>query len=198
MDLLRVEAHMLRALLPELVLREGMKVVARVAERAGQRGIIVLAGTPLAAQLPDDVQAGDVLRLIVTEISSERVVLRLADAQQAPQTPPPAVPVPLPDGMQARITVTERDESDGRSARDDEQHEVRLTYASARLGALDLHLALTAGGELLRINVRARAGAPFELAERHAAELQQAVAAATAKPVQVLVSPRHDPLDVYA
>ncbi len=198
MDLLRVEAAMLKALLPELVLREGMKVVASVAERIGQRGIIVLAGTPLAAQLPDDVQAGDVLRLIVSEISSDRVVLRIADAQQAPQTPPPAVAVPLPDGMLARITVTERDESEERAARDDDQHEVRLTYASARLGALDLHLALTAGGELLRVDVRARAGAPFELAERHAAELQQAVAAATGKPAQVLVSARHDPFDAYA
>jgi hypothetical protein len=198
MDVMRVETAMLRALLPELVLREGMKVVASVAERMGQKGIIVLAGTPLAAQLPDEVQAGDVLRLIVTETTSERIVLRIADAQQAPQTPPPAVAVPLPDGMQARIAVTERDESDARSAGDPDQHVVRLTYASARLGALDLHLALTAGGELLRVNVRARAGAPFELAERHAAELREAIAAATGKPAQVLVSPRHDPLDVYA
>jgi hypothetical protein len=198
MDMLRVETAMLRALIPELVLREGMKVVASVVERAGQKGIIVLAGTPLAAQLPDEVQAGDVLRLIVAETSSERIVLRLADAQQAPQTPPPAVAVPLPDGMQARIAVTGRDESDERSGGDGEQHDVRLTYASARLGALDLHLALTAGGELLRVNVRARVGAPFELAERHAAELQQAIAAATGKPAQVIVSPRHDPLDVYA
>ena len=197
--MLRVEAAMVRALLPDLVLREGMRLVASVAERAGQRGIIVLAGTPLAAQLPDDVQAGDVLRLIVAETSSERVVLRIADAQQPAQTPPPAVGLPLPDGSQAQIAVTERDEGDtGRSGAGAEQHEVRLTYSSARLGALDLHLALTAGGELLRVDVRARAGAPFELAERHAAELQQAVAAATGTPAQVLVSPRHDPLDVYA
>ncbi|MGH2941816.1 MAG: hypothetical protein ACRDLN_03435, partial [Solirubrobacteraceae bacterium] len=74
MDLLRVEAAMLKALLPDLVLREGMRVVASVTERMGQKGIIMLAGTPLAAQLPDEVQAGDVLRLIVTETSSERIV----------------------------------------------------------------------------------------------------------------------------
>jgi hypothetical protein len=196
MDLLRVEAAMLRGLLPDLVLREGMRVVVSVAERAGQRGIIVLAGTPLAAQLPDDVQAGDVLRLIVTETSSERIVLRIADAQDAQQAPPAGVQVPLPEGMNARITVAERD-ADGSGGRDAEQHEVRLTYASARLGAIDLHLAL-AGDEALRINVRARAGAPFELAERHAAELQDAIVTATGKAAQVLVSPRHDPLDVYA
>jgi len=193
---MRVEAAMLRGLLPDLVLREGMRVVVSVAERAGQRGIIVLAGTPLAAQLPDDVQPGDVLRLIVTETSSERIVLRIADAQDAQQAPPAGVPVPLPEGMSARITVAERD-ADGSSGSDAGQHEVRLTYASARLGAIDLHLAL-AGGEALRINVRARVGAPFELAERHAAELQDAIVAATGKAAQVLVSPRQDPLDVYA
>lgn len=196
--MLRVEAALLRAVLPDLVLREGMKVVASVAERAGQKGIIVLAGSPLAAQLPDDVQVGDVLRLMVAETGGDRVVLRIIDGQQAAPPPPPPVAVPLPGGMQARIVVTERDDADARSGADGEQQEVRLTYASARLGALDLHLALTAGGELLRVTVRARAGAPFELAERHGAELQQALTAATGKPAQVLVSPRHDPLDVYA
>jgi hypothetical protein len=196
MDILRVEAVMLRALLPDLVLREGMAVVATVAERAGQKGIIVLAGTPLAAQLPDEVKAGDVLRLIVTDTTSERIVLRIADAPQAPQMPP-VVDVPLPDGMKARIAVAERDAGQSRGGGDGEQQEVRLTYTSTRLGAIDLHLAL-AGGELLRVNVRAAAGAPFALAEGHAAELQEAIAAATGKPAQVLVSPRHDPLDVYA
>ena len=196
MDLLRVEAAMLRGLLPDLILREGMRVMVSVTERAGQRGIIMLAGVPLAAQLPDEVQAGDVLRLIVTETGSERIVLRIADAQEAPQAPPPGVPVPLPQGMNARITVDERDEGSA-GGRDAEQHELRLTYASARLGAIELHLAL-AGGEALRINVRARVGGPFELAERHAVELQDAIKGATGKATQVLVSPRHDPLDVYA
>lgn len=196
MDVLRVEAAMVRALLPDLVMREGMRLVAGVAERAGQKGIIVLAGTPLAAQLPDEVQAGDVLRLIVAEISSERIVLRLADAQQAPQAPPPAVGVPLPDGTQAQITVAERDGDGSAGGRDGEQHEVRMTYASARLGTLDLHLALV--GDALRVEVGASAGAPYELAERGAAELRQAIAAATGRPAQVRVSPRHDPLDVYA
>lgn len=208
MNVLRVEAVMLRALLPDLVLREGMAMVATVAERVGQKGIIVLAGTPLAAQLPDDVKAGDVLRLVVSDTSGERVVLRIADAPQAPaqaqashasQAPQmaPVVDVPLPDGLMARIAVTERDADRPRGAGDADQQEVRLTYTSTRLGAVDLHLAL-AGGELLRVNVRAAAGAPFALAEGHAGELQEAISAATGKPAQVLVSPRHDPLDVYA
>src|SRR3954453_8595427 len=105
MDMLRVEPALLRNLLPDLMLREGMKVVASVAERAGEKGIIVLAGTPLAAQLPDDVQVGDVLRLVVDESTADRVVLRIADpAAQPPVTPPP-VAVPLPGGATARIVV---------------------------------------------------------------------------------------------
>jgi hypothetical protein len=196
MDMLRVEAALLRNLLPDLVLREGMRIVASVAERAGQKGIIVLAGTPMAAQLPDEVKVGDVLRLVVDEASSERVVLRIADSAAAPPVPPPlVVAVPLPGGAAARITVDERDAAGGGGSH--EHHEVRLTYASAALGPLELHLAL-AGPEAVRVNVRARAGAPFELAERHASKLAEAIGAATGKPAQVSVSPRHDPLDVYA
>jgi hypothetical protein len=194
MDMLRVEAALLRNLLPDLVLREGMRIVASVAERAGQKGIIVLAGMPLAAQLPDEVQVGDVLRLVVDESTPDRVVLRIADQAAAPPPAPPVAAVPLPGGAAARITVDERD-AGGSGAR--EHHEVRLTYASAALGPLELHLAL-AGPEAVRVNVRARAGAPFELAERNAAELAEAIGAATGKPAQVSVSPRHDPLDVYA
>jgi len=192
---------MLRAMLPDLVLREGMQVVASVVERAGQKGIIMLAGTPLAAQLPDNVKTGDVLRMIVAETGSERVVLRIADTQQAPQAaapPPPPTPtvgVPLPNGTTAQITVAERDADAARGGKA-EQQEVRLTFASARLGDLDLHVALA--GEALRVNVRTRAGAPFELAERHAAELQAAVATASGKPAQVLISARHEPFETYA
>ena len=192
--MLRVEAALLRNLLPDLVLREGMRMVASVAERAGQKGIIVLAGTPMAAQLPDEVQAGDVLRLVVAEATPDRVVLRIADPAAMPVVPPPVVAVPLPGGASARIDVDERDAGGGGPR---EHHEVRLTYASATLGRLDLHLAL-AGPEAVRVNVRARAGAPFELAERHAAALAEAIGAATGKPAQVSVTPRHDPLDVYA
>jgi hypothetical protein len=195
MDMLRVEAALLRNLLPDLVLREGMRMVASVAERAGQKGIIVLAGTPMAAQLPDEVQVGDVLRLVVAEATPDRVVLRIADPAAMPVPPPPVVAVPLPGGASARIEVDERDGGAGGGPH--EHHEVRLTYASATLGRLELHLAL-AGPEAVRVNVRARAGAPFELAQRNATALAEAIGAATGKPAQVSVTPRHDPLDVYA
>jgi hypothetical protein len=62
MDLLRVEAALLRAQLPELVLRAGMTLPARVMERAGRFGVLLLAGTPLSAELPDELRPGDRLR----------------------------------------------------------------------------------------------------------------------------------------
>ena len=191
MDVLRVEAALLRNLLPDLVLREGMRIVASVAERAGQKGIIVLAGTPLTAQLPDGVQPGDVLRLTVAETSPERVVLQIV--RQAAAVPPPAAGVPLPGG--GRVVVDERDGGGWRGG-EEQRRELRLTYVSAALGAIELHLALAGGA--VRVGVRARAGTPFELADRHASGLQAAIGAATGSPAQVTVSPRHDPFEAYA
>ena len=75
MDLLRIQAALLRAQLPELVLRPGMTLPARVMERHGQMGLLLLAGTPLSAQLPDELKAGDRLRLRVEDVG-EQVVLR--------------------------------------------------------------------------------------------------------------------------
>ena len=47
-----VDPALLRVEMPELVLRPGMTLAARVAERSGSRGILMLAGHPLSAQLP--------------------------------------------------------------------------------------------------------------------------------------------------
>ena len=54
-------AALLRAQLPELALREGATRVARVASRGEAPAVIVLAGIPLTAQLPPEVQAGATL-----------------------------------------------------------------------------------------------------------------------------------------
>src|SRR4051812_10749877 len=99
MDLLRVEAALLRAQLPELVLRPGMTLPARVMERQGQMGLLLLAGTPLSAQLPDDLKAGDRLRLRIEDVG-EQVVLRTVErpGAQPAATPPPVLALPLPNG----------------------------------------------------------------------------------------------------
>ncbi|NUT55575.1 MAG: hypothetical protein HOQ03_06300, partial [Thermoleophilia bacterium] len=75
-----VATALLRAQLPEVTLREGQSVIARVASRGEGHGVLVLAGIPLTAQLPDGIESGATLKLRIEEVSPERVVLRM-DAQ---------------------------------------------------------------------------------------------------------------------
>ena len=179
MDLLRVQAALLRAQLPELVLRPGMTLPARVMERHGQMGILLLAGTPLSAQLPDELKAGDRLRLRVEDVG-EQVVLRQVEtpaAQQQAQAPlPPEVGLPLPNGAMAQLRVTEKAE-EGRG--DDEAVTVALDYDSPALGTLDLRLVQQPGGAGLQVTVGATAGAPEERVRGAAEELRRALADAT-------------------
>jgi hypothetical protein len=188
-----VDPALLRVEMPDLVLRPGMTLAARVAERSGSRGILMLAGHPLSAQLPDQVKAGDKLRLQVMEANSERVVMKLLE-ESAPQPgQPTVVPVPLPDGRLAQLVVDER-EAEGR--RGGEQAAVAITYRSPALGAIDFRLAIEGGA--LTVGVRAARGAPHDLARKSADELRDALARATGRPVQLAVTPRHDPFDAYA
>ena len=106
MDPVSLDAVLLRLRAPDLVLRPGMVLAGRVAERAGRHGLLSLAGTALVAELPDEVAAGDRLRLTVTEVGPERVVMRLTDPPAAPA--PPAAHLPLPDGRTAAVRVDER------------------------------------------------------------------------------------------
>src|SRR5687767_11851130 len=109
MDPLKIEAALLRANLPDLTLRPGMTLPGRVLERAGQFGVLLLAGTALSAELPDELTAGATLRLRVEEVGADRVVLRALEAPPAPPAapPPPDVALPLPGGARAEVRVTE-------------------------------------------------------------------------------------------
>jgi hypothetical protein len=178
---------MLKAELPALVLRPGMTLAARVAETHGNRGLLMIANAALAAELPEGVRAGDTLKLRVEEATPDRIVMRM-------ETDTPQLPVvPLPGGQAAQIAVNERE---GEGRRSGEQAAVAITYRSPALGAIDFRLALE-GGAITAL-VRAKEGAPFELAQAQAAQLREALNQATGKPVQLTVSPRRDPLDVYA
>ncbi len=184
---------MLKAELPTLIIRPGMTLAARVAETHGSRGLLMIAGAALAAELPDGVKAGDTLRLRVQEASPERILMRLeSDAAQQGQQPA-VVPVPLPGGQLAHIHVDERE---GEGRRPGEQAAVAVTYRSPQLGALDFRLALEGGS--LTAHVRAAEGVSFELAQQQGEELRESLNRATGKPVQLTVSPRHDPFDAYA
>jgi hypothetical protein len=201
MDVLRVEAALLRAQLPDLVLRPGMTLPARVMERAGRFGLLMLAGTPLSAELPETLQAGDRLRLRVEDVSAERVLLRTVEAPAAPPaavaSPEAALALPLPGGGQAEVRVTER-AADGRGA--GELAAVALRYDSPALGALDLRLVQQPGGAGLQVTVSAIAGAPEERVRAGAEALRRAIAEATGLSVGVRVvgRPPEPRVSVYA
>jgi hypothetical protein len=184
MDLLRVQAALLRAQLPELVLRPGMTLPARVMERHGQMGVLLLAGTPLSAQLPDELRAGDRLRLRVEDVG-EQIVLRTVDspAQQQSQAPPPEIALPLPNGGRAELRVTEKASEGGA----DEAVTVALDYDSPALGTLDMRLVQQPAGAGLQVTVGVAVGAPEERVRGAAEDLRRALADATGLPATVRV-----------
>ena len=197
MDVLRLEAALLRAQLPELQLRPGMVLGARVLERAGRHGVLLLAGAALSAELPDGVPPGTRLRLRISEVDADRVVMRVVPE---PATPDPAaagaaVALTLPDGRGAAVRLAGRPHpGDGR----DEAAAVELRYESRVLGPLGLRLTLDAGG--VRATVSAARGEPEAFARRAASELQEALAAATGRPaaVRVVAVPPEPTLDLRA
>jgi hypothetical protein len=191
LEAIQLSVAMLRNQAPDLVLRLGSTVVARVLERQGARGLISLGNAVLAAELPEQVKAGDRLTLLVHDASDERVVLKLVAEQAAAQPQPAAVAVPLPNGARARI---EGEPEEGRRARG--EHSVAVTYNSPALGSLGFRLALDPRS--LAVTVRAAPGLPLAAAEERAGALRDALAQATGRAVQVTVLPREEPVDVYA
>jgi hypothetical protein len=183
-----LDALALRAQLPELTLREGASVVARVAAREAGHGVIVLAGVPLVAKLPPEVEAGQTLHLKIAEVTADQVTLRLdqqamlAAAAQPPATPPPA-----------RLLV---EEPPRRGAEGEESATVALAFDSAVLGRLDLRVDLARG--TVSAGVAAPPGAALDLATEAAGRLQDALAERTGRAAQVRVTPRRDPFDAYA
>jgi hypothetical protein len=189
--LLQLEAALIRRQLPDLLLRPGMTLFARVAERSGQHGIIVLAGSPLVAQLPDEVQAGDKLRLLVEDTRGERVTMKLV--QEQPVAPPtnPAVSLPLPGG-DAHVSVEERDADQD----DPDNASITITYQSPALGAVGFVLSLAPGAVSVRAEMAA--GEAFDMGSSASEELRSRLADATGRVAEVTVVPRREPLDLYA
>src|SRR4051794_11952539 len=98
-----IAALMLRTALPDLPLHEGASFVARVASRGdGGAASLVVAGELLKATVPDEVEAGQTLRLTVAHVTPERVTLRM-------EPPPKAVPSPPPElSLPGRVRVEDR------------------------------------------------------------------------------------------
>jgi hypothetical protein len=182
-----VDALALRARLPELTLRVGSTVVARVDARQADHGVIVLAGVPLVAKLPPEVEAGQTLHLVVADVTPEQLTLRLdhqAMAAQAPAPPPPPPP-------ELKVADPPR-----RAPGDEEGATVALAFESAVLGRLDLRIDLARASVSARVT--APPGATAELAEAAAERLRAALAERTGRAAQVTVAARRDPFDAYA
>jgi len=205
MDQIAVAAALLRAQLPDVPLREGASMMARVASRGESHAVIVIAGIPVTAKIPPEVVAGMTLKLKVEEVTPERVTLRI-DPQQQPAQAQQATPAQTPSAppafgaaaaamqLQPRVEVEEpparRRGADGEPA-----DVVSLAFNSPTLGRLDLRLELR--GDRLLAEVTTPAGRSHAVAaggaERLRAKLEEVGLDAT-----VNVRPRHTPLDLYA
>jgi hypothetical protein len=187
--LVAVQTLLLRAQLPELPLRPGASVVARVLSRGEGHGVIVIAGVPLSAQLPEQVgAAGDTLRLTVRDVTPERVTLHLEQAVPAAGQPP------APPADRPRVAV--EDPPRRVQAGGEERASVALSFESPSLGRLELRLEVA--GAHVHAAIEAAAGHPFDLAHASATRLRDGLQARTGLAAEVRVTPRREPLDVYA
>jgi len=190
-----LDVALLKLALPELVLRPGMSVVARVASRGeGNAASLVLAGALLKATVPDEIRAGDTLRLSVAETSAERVVFKLETAQAGAAEPVTTAVVAPPPPPQLRGADPDGGREDGRGEGSD-RPAVALAYETPDLGRLDLRVER--GPEGVVVSVGAPAGA-YALAHARADTLRGALEARLGVPAAVRVLPRREPFDAYA
>jgi hypothetical protein len=184
---------LLRGLLPDLTLTPGVVVSARVLDAR----TLSIAGVRLAAHLPADVVAGQVLRLRVEEASAEKLHLRVVEpapaaqpSGEAPQVPASAYQLALPGGVLARIHVEEREEADAKRRGAGAARSVVVRYDSPTLGRLDVRLDAHSAA------IHVSDGDPAATVAGAAGQLRDALMNATGAPVQVTVHPRSETLNV--
>ena len=198
MDAVPVNLVLLRGLLPNLSLTPGTMLTARVLDAR----TLSLAGVKLAAQLPEGVAAGQVLRLRVAETSTDRIHLRIVETaagqaqvvEQAavPQLPPSAYQLALPGGAFAHVYVDEREEDgDGKGAAS-AARSVVVRYDSPTLGRLDIRLDASSAA------VHVSDGDPALRVRAAADQLRDALTQAGGAPVLVTVHPREQTFNVQA
>jgi hypothetical protein len=220
---LAVDLRALRVLVgPDIKIVPGRALMARVVapQQPGGRGSLSIAGYLLEAELPETVRAGDDLRLVVKDVSAERVLLTITDprgedrAQQAQaqaaqaqagqaqpahqQLPDPAMipaPVPLPGG--GSLQVAERDAGGAAAGRGSGRHDVLLRYHAPALGAVDLRVQMDSA--TVNVGVSLAPGRALDLARTDAESLRTALAAVLpGRTVSLTLTSRQDPLDLYA
>jgi hypothetical protein len=186
-----VRTLLLQQAMPELPLRPGASVVARVASRGDLNGVLVLAGVPLSAQLPREVESGATLRLKVREITPERVTLQL----DGPPIPPPPAEAPAPPRHDGTARVDVQDPPRRRVQDGEERSSVVLGFESAELGRLDLRIELTAGKVEVVVDTPAQV---HDLVQDEAERLRDGLTVRVQRAADVTVRPRREPVDLYA
>jgi hypothetical protein len=189
MEAIAVTAALLRAQLPDVTLRAGSTVMARVASRGETHAVLVLAGIPVTAKIPPEVQAGATLKLRIQEVTPERITLQI---EPQPQAAPLAAPAPQPPPPRLGV---EEPPSRRRGPDGEPVDVVALAFTSPTLGRLDLRLELR--GERLLAEVTTPPGVPFQVASGSAERLRAKLAAVGLAPT-VNIRPRRPPIDLYA
>jgi hypothetical protein len=198
-------------------LRVGQVVNARIAADADGMPMLLLGGVKVPAELPGDVQLGQLLRLQVKESSPERVLLQIikdpaaaatsaaaataADlaaapasqaqgpAQQAAATAVPWAVIPMPGGAQARIWLDPEQQADEAATPGvPRTRSMVVRYDSPVLGRTDVVLRLEPGQ--LEATVLAASGVPLELVRSSVPELRMALAGAVERPVALTTGGR--------
>src|SRR5581483_5963151 len=199
MDPIAVDIRLIRAVLgAELRVAVGRGLMARVVNVGpGGRGTLSIAGMPVDAKLPPGVQAGQDLRLVVRHVSPEQVVLSLSGEAGAAVAQPQAA-VELPGGGHVRVTERDADSEGRATAPGTGRHVLALAYDAPTLGTVDLRFELDP--QALRVNATLAAGDPSTSATGAVGELRDALVAALGdgRSVTVQITPRREPLDVYA
>ena len=112
-------------------------MMARVASRGESHAVIVIAGMPVTAQVPPEVQAGSDAQAQGQEVTPERVMLQID-----PQTQPRRLAAGAgAHGARGRSWPVEEPPTRRRGADGEPADVVSLTFTSPTLGKLDLRLS---------------------------------------------------------
>lgn len=193
-----VDLILLRGLIPDMPLREGSVLNARVLDAR----TLVLEGVRLAAELPEGVEPGARLRVQVREASSDRLHLHILEtvtpqaptaAQTAAAVPMAAYALALPGGVMARIFFDEEEEEG--HATGAAERSVTVRYDSPTLGRMDIALG---AGATASARIGVAAGEPAERVRAAADVLADALGRALGRDAQVTVNPRRETFDASA
>jgi hypothetical protein len=184
-------------LLPGLSLTPGRAMMARVVDAdEGDGGTLAIAGYLLEAELPKEMAAGQNVRLVVREVTADRVLLAAAHEQPAtaPQTPL-AAPIQLPGGALLRV-LEDGGQEGGGGGDGSGEHALGLLLELPGFGPLELRFGLDPAS--VRAAIATDPGPALAQAQAQAGELRGSLARVCERPATVTVSARRQPLDLYA